>query len=128
MAKDAQKLWSADAHDILRVGEGFQLADVDPDSQPGFDGDKADVKKSLAEGDDAARAVGRDRSHVAPVIGFLMREDSRYPVAGKVIRDNTVRCNRARQLRWSVAALITCLSPAGRCSIRSSTTAITRTQ
>ncbi len=52
MAKDAQKLWSADAHDILRVGEGFQLAGVDPDSQPGFDGDKADGKKALAEGDD----------------------------------------------------------------------------
>ncbi len=31
----------------LRVDDGFQLADVDPDSTPGFDGDKKDGEKAL---------------------------------------------------------------------------------
>ncbi|WP_407357808.1 polyphosphate kinase 2 family protein [Microbacterium sp. LTA6] len=40
--------WTTEPADILRVGEGFQLADVDPDSTPGFDGDKVRGKKELA--------------------------------------------------------------------------------
>ncbi|MEV4775761.1 polyphosphate kinase 2 family protein [Microbacterium sp. LWH12-1.2] len=40
--------WTTEPADILRVGEGFQLADVDPDSTPGFDGDKVRCKKELA--------------------------------------------------------------------------------
>ena len=34
--------------DALRVGEGFILADCDPHSTPGFDGDKADGEEALA--------------------------------------------------------------------------------
>ncbi|MEO6412688.1 MAG: polyphosphate kinase 2 family protein [Pedococcus sp.] len=34
--------------DALRVGEGFILADCDPRSTPGFDGDKADGEEALA--------------------------------------------------------------------------------
>ncbi|MEO5779658.1 polyphosphate kinase 2 family protein [Arthrobacter sp. PAMC25284] len=37
---------------ILRVGKGFKLQDVDPGSTPGYDGDKADGHKLLAEMDD----------------------------------------------------------------------------
>jgi len=36
--------------DQLRVGPGFVLADVDPQSTPGFDGDKAAGEAELAEG------------------------------------------------------------------------------
>lgn len=32
--------WTGDPVDLLRVGEGFRLADVDPDSTPGFAGGK----------------------------------------------------------------------------------------
>lgn len=42
--------WSGDASEILRVGEGFRLADVDPDSHPGYDGDKKSGKTDLAAG------------------------------------------------------------------------------
>jgi PPK2 family polyphosphate:nucleotide phosphotransferase len=37
--------------DALRVGKGFTLADVDPRSTPGFDGDKAAGKAALAAGE-----------------------------------------------------------------------------
>lgn len=37
---------------ILRVGEGFSLRDVDPQSTPGYAGDKADGHQLLAELDD----------------------------------------------------------------------------
>lgn len=36
--------------DLLSVGEGFRLADVDPASTPGFDGKKADGEAALAAG------------------------------------------------------------------------------
>ncbi|MBI4939683.1 MAG: polyphosphate kinase 2 family protein [Actinobacteria bacterium] len=36
--------------DVLAVGEGFRLADVDPASTPGFDGKKADGEAALAAG------------------------------------------------------------------------------
>lgn len=34
---------------ILKVGKGFSLKDVDPDSTPGYDGDKADGRRLLAD-------------------------------------------------------------------------------
>jgi len=36
--------------DRLRVGEGFELAGVDPSGTPGFDGSKADGEKALEDG------------------------------------------------------------------------------
>jgi PPK2 family polyphosphate:nucleotide phosphotransferase len=38
--------------ETLRVGEGFSLADVDPDSTPGYSGSKVDGKALLADLDD----------------------------------------------------------------------------
>jgi PPK2 family polyphosphate:nucleotide phosphotransferase len=38
--------------EALRVGEGFRLADIDPDSTPGFDGGKKAGEKALLEGAD----------------------------------------------------------------------------
>ncbi len=40
--------WTAEPSEILRVGEGFRLADVDPGSTPGFAGGKTQGKKELA--------------------------------------------------------------------------------
>lgn len=48
----SESFWTADPADLLRVGEGFRLADVDPRSHPGFDGGKQEGKKALAEGAD----------------------------------------------------------------------------
>ncbi|GAA1809051.1 polyphosphate kinase 2 family protein [Agromyces neolithicus] len=45
-----ESYWASDPSELLRAGEGFTLADVDPHSHPGFDGDKADGEKALAEG------------------------------------------------------------------------------
>ncbi|WP_460796735.1 PPK2 family polyphosphate kinase [Microbacterium sp. GXF0217] len=40
--------WHAAASEILRVGEGFRLSDVDPDGAPGYRGDKHSAAKDLA--------------------------------------------------------------------------------
>ncbi len=45
MSKDA---WNADPRSLLSVGVGFELAAVDPDSTPGFDGGKKRGEASLA--------------------------------------------------------------------------------
>jgi PPK2 family polyphosphate:nucleotide phosphotransferase len=45
-----ESFWTEDPSELLRVGAGFRLDDVDPASTPGFDGDKHDGKKALAEG------------------------------------------------------------------------------
>ena len=45
-----ESYWASDPNELLRVGEGFTLADVDPEAHPGFDGSKADGATSLAEG------------------------------------------------------------------------------
>ncbi|KAA9111469.1 polyphosphate kinase 2 family protein [Microbacterium rhizomatis] len=45
-----QRDWSVDALDVLRVDEGFRLADVDPESSPGHPGGKARGADDLARG------------------------------------------------------------------------------
>lgn len=47
-----ESFWTADPSELLRVGDGFKLAEVDPASHPGFDGEKRDAKAALAEGAD----------------------------------------------------------------------------
>ncbi|CAH0199955.1 MULTISPECIES: PPK2 family polyphosphate kinase [unclassified Microbacterium] len=42
--------WSAEATELLRVGEGFTLSAVDPGSHPGYGGDKKDGEKDLVTG------------------------------------------------------------------------------
>lgn len=42
--------WTDAAPDLLRVEAGFSLADVDPDSTPGFAGKNGDGARALAEG------------------------------------------------------------------------------
>ena len=50
MTAKSQHQWTADARDVLRVGEGFRLIDVDPRSTPGYGGDKVDGHNDLASG------------------------------------------------------------------------------
>lgn len=47
MSKDN---WTDAAPGLLRVGEGFSLEDVDPDSTPGYEGNNGDGAKALADG------------------------------------------------------------------------------
>ncbi|MCY1718273.1 polyphosphate kinase 2 family protein [Microbacterium sp. SL62] len=42
--------WSTPAADALRVKPGFRLADIDPRSTPGYDGDKTDGRADLEAG------------------------------------------------------------------------------
>lgn len=49
----SQRGWTADATEILRVGKDFRLADVDPGSHPGYDGEKSDGADDLVAGLDA---------------------------------------------------------------------------
>lgn len=53
MKRAPQPAWTTDPTTTLRVGNGFTLADVDPRSTPGFDGDKelgeVALKSGLAE-------------------------------------------------------------------------------
>jgi PPK2 family polyphosphate:nucleotide phosphotransferase len=50
MAKAKKKADARRVADVLSVGAGRRLADVDPASTPGFDGDKADGAAALVEG------------------------------------------------------------------------------
>ncbi len=50
MTAKSQQNWTGEPAELLRVGEGFRLADVDPDSTPGYDGDKGDGVDDLAAG------------------------------------------------------------------------------
>lgn len=45
-----EKYWAEDPDPLLRVGEGFRLADQDTRSTPGFDGDKKDGEQALDDG------------------------------------------------------------------------------
>jgi PPK2 family polyphosphate:nucleotide phosphotransferase len=49
MAKKAKSRASATIQELLRVGPGFRLADVDCESTPGFDGGKRKGKEALAD-------------------------------------------------------------------------------
>lgn len=50
MTAKSQKNWTGDPSELLRVGEGFRLADVDPSSTPGYDGGKKSGQEDLDAG------------------------------------------------------------------------------
>ena len=50
MIASSQKHWSGDVADLLRVGDGFVLADVDTRSTPGYEKDKAHAADDLQSG------------------------------------------------------------------------------
>lgn len=50
MIAKSQKYWSGDVAELLRVGEGFVLADVDTRATPGYRKDKVQAAEDLAAG------------------------------------------------------------------------------
>jgi PPK2 family polyphosphate:nucleotide phosphotransferase len=46
----SQKHWTADVSDVLRAGEGFVLADVDPEDTPGYEKSKKHAAQDLESG------------------------------------------------------------------------------
>lgn len=50
MTAKSQKHWTGDVAELLRVGEGFVLADVDPSATPGYEKDKVQAAEDLAAG------------------------------------------------------------------------------
>lgn len=50
MIAKSQKHWTGDAAELLRVDEGFILADVDPGATPGYGSNKTDAAEDLAAG------------------------------------------------------------------------------
>jgi PPK2 family polyphosphate:nucleotide phosphotransferase len=52
MTAKSQRGWTEDPRLLLRAGEGFRLADVDPDSTPGYGGKKKDGAADLVAGEE----------------------------------------------------------------------------
>jgi PPK2 family polyphosphate:nucleotide phosphotransferase len=52
MIAESQRGWSGEPGELLRVGEGFRLADVDPGSKPGYGGKKKDGAADLRAGEE----------------------------------------------------------------------------
>jgi len=50
MIAKSQAKWTANARDVLLAGDGISLADLDPESTPGYEGSKADGRADLAAG------------------------------------------------------------------------------
>lgn len=50
MIAKSQKHWTGDVHDLLRVTDGFVLADVDTRATPGYEKDKLQAADDLAAG------------------------------------------------------------------------------
>lgn len=50
MTAKSQKHWTGDVAELLRVGKGFALADVDPSATPGYGKDKAQAAEDLSAG------------------------------------------------------------------------------
>ncbi|WP_407318781.1 PPK2 family polyphosphate kinase [Isoptericola halotolerans] len=49
--------WTADPGELLRVGQGFRLADVDPDTTPGYEGRKKHGRSDLRAGAEELAAL-----------------------------------------------------------------------
>lgn len=83
MTATSQHDWTADPKSLLRVGEGFRLADVDPDATPGYDGGKregaADLEAGAAELDELQErlfAASRVHENSPAVLLVLQAMDS----------------------------------------------------
>ena len=72
MSHDEATSWTVHPSDALRVGDGFRLADLDPDSTPGYTGKKADGAADLEEGAPFLDAL-QERLYAASVGGEAKR-------------------------------------------------------
>ncbi|MGY1553065.1 PPK2 family polyphosphate kinase [Microbacterium sp. A588] len=87
----AKRGWTGEASDILRVGEGFRLADVDPDAHPGYEGDKKSGAEDLAVGIEALgelqeRLFAASRAGVATDAVLLVLQAMDTAGKGGVVR------------------------------------------
>lgn len=83
MTAKSHQNWTGDPAHLLRVGEGFRLADVDPDSTPGYSGGKkhgaVDLDAGVAELDELQErlyAASRSDATDASVLLVLQAMDS----------------------------------------------------
>ncbi|MGL3151692.1 PPK2 family polyphosphate kinase [Microbacterium sp. A82] len=87
----AKRGWTSEASDILRAGEGFRLADVDPDAHPGYEGDKKSGAEDLAVGIEALgelqeRLFAASRAGVATDAVLLVLQAMDTAGKGGVVR------------------------------------------
>ncbi|MGM7680199.1 PPK2 family polyphosphate kinase [Microbacterium sp. A94] len=87
----AKRGWTSEASDILRAGEGFRLADVDPDTHPGYEGDKKSGAEDLAVGIEALgelqeRLFAASRAGVATDAVLLVLQAMDTAGKGGVVR------------------------------------------
>ncbi|HWI30250.1 MAG TPA: PPK2 family polyphosphate kinase [Microbacterium sp.] len=68
MSHDDATSWTVHPSDALRVGAGFRLADLDPESTPGYSGKKADGEADLRVGSDLLDPL-QERLHAAAIGG-----------------------------------------------------------
>jgi len=83
MTAKSQKEWTGEPRRLLRVGDGFRLADVDPDSTPGYDNGKkkgaADLQRGADQFDELQErlfAQSRENPDAPAVLLVLQAMDS----------------------------------------------------
>ncbi len=83
MTAKSQQNWTGEPAQLLRVGEGFRLADVDPDAKPGYTGGKkhgaVDLAAGVAQLDELQErlyAASRSEATEASVLLVLQAMDS----------------------------------------------------
>jgi PPK2 family polyphosphate:nucleotide phosphotransferase len=91
MTAKSQKNWDADPADVLRAGEGFELADVDPSSTPGYAGGKKrgaeDLKSGVKQLDELQeRLYAESRSHAAQASVLLVLQAMDSAGKGGILR------------------------------------------
>lgn len=67
-----ESYWTSDPDELLRVRDGFRLAEQDPDAKPGFEGDKQAGEKALAEGAEILADL-QERLYAAGTVGDQRR-------------------------------------------------------
>lgn len=91
MIAKSQKHWTGDVAELLRVGQGFALADVDAGATPGHGGDKADAAEDLEAGAEELseyqeRLFARSRTTDAPDSVLLVLQAMDTAGKGGIVR------------------------------------------
>jgi len=91
MTQNSEKHWSSEIAELLRVGEGFALADVDPDSKPGYDGGKVEAAEDLIAGagdldELQERLYAQSRAEAPPASVLLVLQAMDSAGKGGIIR------------------------------------------
>ncbi|WP_243074192.1 PPK2 family polyphosphate kinase [Microbacterium sp. SS28] len=91
MTAESQKYWTGDPSELLRVGEGFRLDELDPESTPGYEGGKSkgaeDLTSGAAELDELQeRLFARSRTEVTDASVLLVLQAMDSAGKGGIIR------------------------------------------